>query len=779
MTNHRTTTRTGQPDVQSETLPASGGVRLHVTVEGLLYAIIALLAVLTRLWDLTYKAQHHDESLHSYYSWLLYAGEGYVHDPMMHGPGLFHSNALAYFLFGDSEYTTRIIPALLGVAIVLLPALLRGPQFLGKWGALACSTLLLLSPTILFYTRFNRHDPYVLFCTLVIVFSMLRYLEKRESKWIIAVWLTTGFLFTTLEVSFIIAFMLVTFVGTIMAWQINRSLLGIAALTLVALGAVWVGLPSLGVSPLPTIPWEDPTSENIRAFSFDLASHPVTLTMLGILVLAAAAVIVVLNRVRAGKSWFQGVLGSTEEHTTTRVMLDGLLDRKGMWFGLGGGAVIFITLYTTLFTNWTGLASGTVGALGYWLGQQDVQRGDQPWFYYLLILPQYELIAVLLSPIAGILTLKRIVPAIRQGRPVGRRNYIWALFFWWTMVHLAIFSWAGEKMPWLSVHMALPMILLSGALIGDTIERVEARARSGILPARSALILVIGVALACVSWFMLWTWGSAGPWVTVENQLVRTMRPEIADNPWLLYLPALAILALLGWGMRKLGGRSAIAIGGLSIVGLLLVAQLHIGYRMAYAEGDVPRDQLIYVQSSPDVTQAVEDIGKLSRELTGGLDMPVYYDSGTSWPMQWYLRNYTNRRFFGTELRTPPDAPVVFIASEHLTDDNRAMLSGYTGQEYAMRWWFPEEATYRKFAIAPELNKEWRQNYQTEAEGPFGFTDIAASVFSSISSMREPEEQLEKFRLVAFRELPAPIESYNFQLFIRNDLLPAFNTIRY
>jgi hypothetical protein len=73
---------------------------------------------------------------------------------------------------------------------------------------------------------------------------------------------------------------------------------------------------------------------------------------------------------------------------------------------------------------------------------------------------------------------------------------------------------------------------------------------------------------------------------------------------------------------------------------------------MSFYEGDIPRDMLIYVQSSPDVAQAVEDVGLLSRELEGGLDMQIWYDSGTSWPMQWYLRNYSNRRFYGTELST-------------------------------------------------------------------------------------------------------------------------------
>jgi uncharacterized protein (TIGR03663 family) len=752
-------------------------LRLRVSVELVLYLIIGGLALLTRLWDLTYRAQHHDESLHSYFSWRLFAGEGYLHDPMMHGPALFHSNALAYFLIGDNEYATRIVPALLGIAVVLLPAMLRSPQFIGRWGALACSTLLLLSPTIMFYTRFNRHDPYVLFATLVIIFSMIRFMASRETRWIILVWVTTGFLFTTLEVSFIIGFMLVTFVGIIMAWQIDRALLGIGLIATVLLAGVWIGLPRAGVSGLPGIPWEDPSNENIRAFAFDLAVHPIMLTVLAIVVVTIGIMVARLNRIREGDSWLDGVLGSTPFDTTSRVMHDGLKDRKGMWYGILGGLTIFATLYTTLFTNMAGLASGTVGALGYWLGQQDVQRGDQPWFYYLLILPQYELVAVLLTPIAAVVTLKRIVPAVRAGEPVGRRNFIWGLFLWWIVVHLAVFSWAGEKMPWLSVHMALPMILLSGALIGDTIERLETRAWARYR--RPAVALATAVAVSGAAWFLLWSWGSAGPWTETAEGLVRNIRPEVAANPWLLYIPALVLFAALGAGLWRMGPRMAISVSGLTLVGLLMLTQLHASFRMSFYEGDIPRDMLIYVQSSPDVAQAVEDVGLLSRELTGGLDMQIWYDSGTSWPMQWYLRNYSNRRFYGTELSDVPGAPVVLISSANLTAENRALLSGYTSTEYAMRWWFPEEETYRRFAIAPELNKEWRQNYQSDAVGPFGLIDVAASVWSSIWSMREPEQQMQKFRMVAFRELPAPIGSYNFHVFVRNDLMPAYNDIRY
>lgn len=57
--------------------------------------------------------------------------------------------------------------------------------------------------------------------------------------------------------------------------------------------------------------------------------------------------------------------------------------------------LIFITFYTTLFSNGHGFFTGMVGSLGYWLTQQDVQRDSQPLYYYAAILiPIYEYVAV-------------------------------------------------------------------------------------------------------------------------------------------------------------------------------------------------------------------------------------------------------------------------------------------------------------------------------------------------------------------------------------------------
>ena len=61
---------------------------------------------------------------------------------------------------------------------------------------------------------------------------------------------------------------------------------------------------------------------------------------------------------------------------------------------------IGVTLFTTVFTNGVGLGTGFVGSLGYWLEQQGVARGDQPFYYYFVVTPIYEYLPIVVSLIA-------------------------------------------------------------------------------------------------------------------------------------------------------------------------------------------------------------------------------------------------------------------------------------------------------------------------------------------------------------------------------------------
>ncbi|GIT69625.1 MAG: hypothetical protein Ct9H300mP27_07290 [Chloroflexota bacterium] len=68
---------------------------------------------------------------------------------------------------------------------------------------------------------------------------------------------------------------------------------------------------------------------------------------------------------------------------------------------------IWITLYTTVYTNWAGIFTGAWQGLGYWMAQQEVARGNQPWYYYLVGLSTYELLPLIFGIAAAFTTSKR------------------------------------------------------------------------------------------------------------------------------------------------------------------------------------------------------------------------------------------------------------------------------------------------------------------------------------------------------------------------------------
>ena len=81
---------------------------LRANWETAAWAVILVVAIVSRFYELGARGMSHDESLHAVYSLDLYRNGSYQHNPMMHGPFLFHANAFIYFLFGVSDATARV-----------------------------------------------------------------------------------------------------------------------------------------------------------------------------------------------------------------------------------------------------------------------------------------------------------------------------------------------------------------------------------------------------------------------------------------------------------------------------------------------------------------------------------------------------------------------------------------------------------------------------------------------------------------------------------------------
>src|SRR3990172_1129676 len=187
-----------------------------------LYVAIFAVSLVLRFWDLGTRVLHHDESIHAVWSYYIYIGKGYKHDPVSHGPFLYYATALSYMLIGAADYAVRLAPAIFDAIMVGLPYLLR--QQLGRIGALATAAFIALSPSIVYYSRSLRHDIFAATGTFLLVVCLWRYSEDRQTKWLLwaAAALVLGF--TTHELMYITVAILGFYLAVFTLPEIIRNL---------------------------------------------------------------------------------------------------------------------------------------------------------------------------------------------------------------------------------------------------------------------------------------------------------------------------------------------------------------------------------------------------------------------------------------------------------------------------------------------------------------------------------------------------------------------------
>lgn len=640
-----------------------------MTPYGMAYLTLLLVAFAMRFWDLGAMALHHDESLHAIYSWYLYEGRGYQHMPMMHGPFQFFGTAGLYHLLGDSNYVARVLPAIFGTLLVAMPFLLR--SHLGRAGTLVTSVLLAFSPVMLYYSRFARNDIYMAVWVLALVAFMWRYLDTRKTVYLVLGALALAMAFSTKETAYISAVVIGSYLFLATVMDVFPWLLGRKALrrfsppgdVLVLMATLLLPLSAAMVSLL-----QGPLGITLANPDWTRAAVGIPLGP-GLYVAFLAVVGTIGASVVVGLRWRPRVW---------------LLCTAVFW-------TVWVLLYTTFFTNfWGGLGSGLWQSLGYWVAQQGVARGGQPWYYYQVIGLNYEFLPLLVGSMAAAFY------AIRGNRFERFLAY-------WALLNLLGFIYASEKMPWLLAPVMLPFILLAGKLLGGLLEkRPWSRQReSPVMHEKKSWLTEVHwpavsftIALALV--------------VAVCGGLLLQGLSGDRDVAALLFLGValLALAAGLAYVTKRVGKEKRWALFGASLVAVMFGLTVPTAVRAAYANADVPVEMLVYTQSAPDIPQLMAKIDQLAEETGKGKDLKVLVDSadGFSWPWAWYLRDYRNVSYpcLTTDagcsgLSFTPDADVVLL-SERSRNDAAPYMGAYGEPvRYKHRWWFPE--SYRGMTL--------------------------------------------------------------------------------
>jgi uncharacterized protein (TIGR03663 family) len=749
---------------------------LHVNLEVLLYILLGILAVIACFTNLGARAQSHDESLHALYSWKLYAGEGYEHNPMMHGPFLFHINALFYFLFGTSDFTARISAAIFGVILVLLPVFLR--KELGRVGALIVSALTLISPSILYYARYIRNDIYMMVWAMLMAIALFRYLDSRKPGWLYLGVLAVTLSMTTKETAYITGFIGFTFV--IMLW-IQQMLSQKATRRAYVVGAAFTILLVVVMIALnvykDTLPMASPDSAEEQAgltqqtiqkvieVIFLLVGILVTMLLGSVLMrhderlkpalkLMAAYVIaivalMVICAAAGGLVWLivaqlpegivsppvflvlqvalVGVAVAAGAYLWWRLLNDARdrgwlpgptevgpgFQNKVLYISLALAVIPFVLLYTTFFTNPKGLGTGTFGAIAYWLAQQEVKRAGQPWYYYFVVAPLYDFVPIgfgLAAMAYYFVTGKvdRLAEQAQAAEGEARPSLPFVSYaVYWTLSSWLIYSWAGEKMPWMMVHVVQPMIVLTGRFADDMLYGVDWRQ----VWRRGGAILALLVPLILVAAGMV-----VG--LPLFGQAFKGLSLGDLDDTskWLFALViggALVYLASRLW--RKLGRSASWRVVFVSLLALGSLLTIRFAWMAAYINYDTAKEFLVYAHGTTDVKQTVKEIQEISRRLYGDENSIKFaYSSDATWPFEWYFDTlFPNRVFFGREpTREATNVPVLVIGREEMSKTEPFLGTRYHCFDRKLVWW-PHQDYYMglSLAVPPEQDREPGKDY--------------------------------------------------------------------
>lgn len=784
---------------------------LKLNWEVVLFILILILAIVTRFYNLEARVMSHDETSHTYFSWLLFQGKGYQHDPVTHGPFQFHIVALTYFLLGDNDFTARVPAALFSIATVFF-AWWKMRHFVGRVGALVTALLFTISPYMLFYGRYVRNEAFVAFFGLVSIWAILSYFEKGSRKYLFILTASMSLHFCIKETSYIYTAQSLLFLAFYFIYRVTQqpwvkprtqipfvlSLIASfisagVAVTLKLLPKLPVfqqgGIPS-DISNTPNLPQATPTIPPliimllfilallalisaafflIRGFgmrrikaerSFDL------LILVGTLVLPLLTafplnwlhwdVPINLNELNAMKPTNLIQMGSMLALMSLLAITIGLWWNPKLWIS---NALlfyaIFTVLYTTVFTNGGGFFTGLLGSLAYWVEQQGVNRGSQPWYYYGLVqVPMYEYLPALGTLVAFLLMglgIKIIIPAhplattdspedlnppvvsdssvidgsgdsLRNSNNVTDNNdqpfsddeeriepeddisasdlYVLeqplpeialpilpekpptlALIGFWALSSLAAYSYAGEKMPWITVHIALPFILMAGWAIGYLIETTDwSKFRS----AQGWLVV------ALVPVFLAGGMGAAG-------SLLGSAPPFQGKNLDQLQATSTFLTAFLGmiasgWGLvvllKNWRFKQIARIFILAFFAFLTLLTSHVSVLANYINYDNAVELLVYAHCGPGVKVALAQIEELSRRTADSLTMPVAYDDSTSYPYWWYLRNYSDQRFYGKNpTRDLRQVPAILVGDGNYGKIEPVVGQAYYQFEYIRMWW--------------------------------------------------------------------------------------------
>ena len=672
--------------------------------------VLSSILILTKLGE---RPFHHDEGVHAvgalkiHRDFCSYGG----YDPTYHGPFLFYANALVYHILGVSDFTARLLPALFGIALVAIVYCFN--DRLGRGPAVMVAALVAISPIMVYFSRYIRNDIYIAVFSVLVVAGVLKYSKTRRGIHLYLASTALALAFCTKENTYIHAFIFLSFVALWIVTGMTRAAGWLPAISDALKKKWWMIV--LAVFLLIFSFWLTGMLFTMRgsqaAIGFALRNELITFFLAVTSVAAVSCSVrfrqplfvllvpvlfstsISLWHVKGQTDLSQQVQLTLSKHYDTaalvpEVMKDILIGKwPGLWEvngdvrhpltilpglrTLGGAyalvletfpivvfsfaafgwflflyfwsqerrsaigpwckkaksflesewtvllcaALIFGVIWIVFFTSFFRLPdqwNGFTKAFDYWWYQHKIQRVKGPKWYHFPRLATYEF-----------MMLTATTAAFR--RLWKRRNVLFLFFVYWTLAAGAAYTYAGEKVPWLTVHIVTPLTFLGGISIWELTTASKNRVRKSVWR-------VIFILLAAFTFY-------------------NTVRASfIYPSPY--------------WDEHTAKEK-----------GLEKPERNHF-------------ELTNYVQTSAHLIKIMRNVENAAKRTGLGHDLPMICYGDATWPLSWYLRDYT--RVYWSRDAHNVEAAVILGDWSDKNDIARAVGSNYDSYRYHHRsWWLP------------------------------------------------------------------------------------------
>lgn len=692
------------------------GIPVRINLRIVLIVVILAFVVFTRLYNINVKALMHDECMFIYYSLHLAQTGDYLYQPILHGPFLQQTTALMFVLFGDSDYTMRLVPALCGVIMIFI--LMGFKSRLGRQGLVAALALFALSPFLMYYSRFARNDiPFSLFAVLTL-YLYWKFFRKGggltlvyaivSSMTLICVKENQLIYFFTVYTFAVLLFIVDIFKGFIQKGKVAErsqkrkvsmrgvdkfttppiyflSLLAGICFYVLGVHANYYEFKLLGFLGVvlyfslmfrryysDLLKSQEKDSEDgiyslfiifINSFSLtffcwilykDLFSGLATLNwnlkiIFALLVFFFVGLFLINKAVKGGYG---------EDHLLRRFVL---LLGEHFWhvvIGLALASIIYIILFSVWFKHPKPAFSYYKETFEYWAGQHKEHRIKGPFHFYLPILAIYDLPALLIV-MAGV-----IVSLIR-----------------------------GKLFGWLSLGLYV-LILIFGVLLfmkfplsEETWKHLDARIH---MTSYFHFFLFFTIAFLGTALVLLYLWrkerfNAFCAYWAMGSFLGYSYAGE--KVPWVGVHIIIPILLLASVYIQKLWNSNFFkktAIAWYVLFSLFTLWNLKSSLIVSFINHSNIAERMLYSHFSMDMPNCAKEARKIAFQLGTKEKTKMLIKGWPVWPMRWYLRNYD---WTESEEPSKTNCPVVIMNYEDAMKVDNLKNNYHISKHIANQWW--------------------------------------------------------------------------------------------